>query len=54
MIFSLLTMSTTVFATIPIDNQSTLSNLYPIIVTLIGLIVISAVFKIIHKIKITK
>lgn len=54
MIYSLLTISKTVFATIPISNQSTLSNLYPIIFTLIGLIVISAVFKIAHKIKITK
>jgi hypothetical protein len=35
-------------------NQSTLSDLYPIILTLIVLIAVSAVFKIIEKKKTTK
>lgn len=52
---SLFTMSKAVFATVTIDNnQSTLSNLYPIIITLIVLISISALFKIIEKVKATK
>lgn len=45
----------TVITTVTLNkNQSTLSDLYPIIVTLIGLISISAVITIIQKIKTTK
>lgn len=44
----------TVITTATINkNQSTLSDLYPIIFTLIGLIAVSAVFKIVQRKKIT-
>jgi hypothetical protein len=45
----------TVMTTVTLNkNQSTLTDLYPIILTLIGLISVSAVIKIIQKINTTK